>query len=361
MKLTISDIEPRIRVKDNKVEGILNYDSDNAYPQRMMMLVSQSGTAKKCIDLNAKYVNGEGFVDSFFYKSQVDDNGTKADTFLRKLINDYVTFGDFAVHFTYNLFGQVVQVKHIPFEYCRIGIEENDNKIAVFDDWAKQYCKRIDTTKIKYYTRYNPDPEIILAEIEAAGGIENYTGQVMYPETYPVAPYDAIIEDIDTESQLKVFNNNNVRTGFMLNGMFVHKGKFEDESQRAEFKEKLKRHQGADRAGKIMLVEVEADEQIPELKFFENKMDDKIVTAIRDAVKTDIIGGFGMPPILLGIKTGQGMTFSTGELNDAKVFYNDITRFERLYIEERVQAMFSNYFRPINPTNNYSIIPIKTI
>jgi hypothetical protein len=63
MKTYIPQIEPRKIVRPNQTFGILNYDLDNAYPQRMLELVGQSPTATDCWEKRAKFIGGSGFED----------------------------------------------------------------------------------------------------------------------------------------------------------------------------------------------------------------------------------------------------------------------------------------------------------
>ncbi|MGY4539628.1 hypothetical protein ACVW0P_004064 [Mucilaginibacter sp. UYNi724] len=64
MKTYLPQIERRIMVRPNQTFGILNYDMDNAYPQRMLELVGQSPTAKDCWNKRAKFIAGNGFEDA---------------------------------------------------------------------------------------------------------------------------------------------------------------------------------------------------------------------------------------------------------------------------------------------------------
>ena len=68
MKVTINEIPKRLSVKPSKSEGILSYDVDNAYPQRMMRLIGGSGTARNCVRLYAKFLYGKGFKDLQFFE-----------------------------------------------------------------------------------------------------------------------------------------------------------------------------------------------------------------------------------------------------------------------------------------------------
>jgi hypothetical protein len=62
MKTYLPQIERRILVRPNQTFGILNYDMDNAYPQRMLELVAGSPTAKDCWNKRAKFIAGKHII-----------------------------------------------------------------------------------------------------------------------------------------------------------------------------------------------------------------------------------------------------------------------------------------------------------
>lgn len=75
MKTYLPQIERRILVRPNQTFGILNYDMDNAYPQRMLELVAQSPTAKDCWNKRAKFIAGNGFEDASLGKQILNNKG----------------------------------------------------------------------------------------------------------------------------------------------------------------------------------------------------------------------------------------------------------------------------------------------
>ena len=56
-------------------------------------------------------------------------------------------------------------------------------------------------------TFFNPDPDIVLEQIENAGGIDSYKGQILWQSLdgqfiYPTASYDSAITEISTDEGL---------------------------------------------------------------------------------------------------------------------------------------------------------------
>jgi hypothetical protein len=88
MKTYLPQIERRILVRPNQTFGILNYDMDNAYPQRMLELVGQSPTAKDCWNKRAKFIAGNGFEETTLGKQIVNSKGLTIAKLLKAIATD---------------------------------------------------------------------------------------------------------------------------------------------------------------------------------------------------------------------------------------------------------------------------------
>lgn len=361
VKPTADKVEKRITSLDNKSLGIVNYDIDNLYPQRVNDIVNNSGTAVTCLRMYSKYVMGGGAKDETFYKAKVNSKGLTVDKLIRKIVWSKGKFNGVAVHVNYNGLLQIVEASFVPFEYCRLVPEddaENGGKIGIYDDWAKTKRKSIDKKKIDFINAYNP--KTILDEVKEAGGWENYKGQVLYWTAegmeYPLAPYDSVLEDMMTEGQLKLFKNNTASKNFLASHLLIV-GKSESDEDAEEFDDNLRRFQGGDGAGTLLVLEREnSDEQI-ELKKVDIQNYDKLYEYTENSSRDSIIKNFLIPPVLL-LRTA-GSLGTSKEISDASDHYNTITYDDRLIIEEILKEIFSKFYYNICPSNDYSILPIK--
>ncbi|WP_129714669.1 hypothetical protein [Pedobacter sp. SYP-B3415] len=362
MKVVLAQIEQRLVQKENNNFGIINYDIDNAYPTRIREMVSASGTATRCVERYARFIEGQGFINTTFFKARIN-SGRKltTDKLLRKWANDLGMLRGFAAHVNYNGLYQVTEVNIISFEDCRLASAENKehkNQIAVYDDWGKRKRKQIKKEDILWYDRFTSDPAEIEAQILAAGGIENWKGQIFWysadGDEYPLASCDPVLEDVDTDAQIKVFRNNSVRSGFLDHVLFIGKGKSESEAELQATKDDLKKFQGANNSTQIMYVEVEDDKEIPELKAFPSTDADKKFEVTVRTAKDSIIECFGIPPVLLnGLIPGKLGTAT--EIADAVNFYNQQTSRERIVFEETATLLFGNFAADINVAKDFSI------
>ena len=350
MRINIAKIQKRIVRRDDRSLGIINYDIDNAYPQRVVDIVNGSGVAKSCIDIFFKFINGTGFVDTAIGNTVVDGDRLTADKLLRRVAFDRAMHGGFAIHKNYDITGRETTSNHVPFSHCRIGIDKDKKpvSIAVYSDWAREVEKRIDKAKIDFIDLYDPDPEVVKEQIERAGGIENYKGQIYYhgaggEVAYPLSPFDSELEDIETDSQIKLIKYKNVSSDFMASHMLVRYGQSEgDDDTEDDMVGQIKEFQGAENANKVMLVDVDTPEQKPELIPFTHQNKDKLFEYHETSVQNNIRKVFTIPTIF--IEAIAGTLGLSAQLDDAVSFYNRMTQDERAEIEETLDWLLFDTF-----------------
>lgn len=365
MKSTLPSVAPRIQVKDNKLSHIQNYDSDNNYPGRILDIIKSSGTATSCANLYAKFINGKGFKDQKFWKSKVNRKGVTVDKLLRGNCRDVSRLHGYALHINYNALFQVNEVTHVPFDHCRLCYSDDNNyvaKIAVYDDWACKNGKLV-KEKVSYIDVYNRNPDVILSQVEKAGGWANYKGQIFWRsfdgDGYPLSIYDPVIEDVMSDSGIKKFRLRTTSTSFMPSHIIEYPYEFESEEERQSEKENWEKFQGSDNANKIIMMENPDAKEEGGVKI--TKVDwqgfDKVYETTNRTVKDSIIEVGGTPPVLLGVAV-SGKLGTADEIRDAYMFYNSVTSDERKMMEEDYTEIFSNYRNPINMSGDYSIIPL---
>jgi hypothetical protein len=365
MRSSLPSVAPRVTIKDNKIDNIQSYDSDNNYPGRILDIIKASGTATSCVNLYAKFINGKGFKDQKFWKSRVNRKGITVDKLLRSNCNDFARFNGFALHVNYNALFQVNEVSYVPFDNCRLGISDDNgyvSKIALYNDWDCKREKKVNKDKVDFIDVYNPDPNVIMSQIEKAKGIENYKGQIFYYSSeidgYPLSTIDPVIEDCITDNGIKNYRKTNVEKGFFGTTVFEYPYEFESDEEREAEKENLKCFQGVDGSRILMLENKNASETPLKITQIESGDSDKMFSVTNRTVKDSIIENFTQPPVLLGVAI-SGKLGTADEIRDAYMFYNSMTSDERRIFEETYTEIFSRYRNPINTTGDYSIIPLS--
>jgi len=339
VKATVTKVEKRIIVKERRVEGILSYDTDNNYPNRVKDIVSNSGMGKACLLLYKKFIFGKGFEDQKLAVLPVNRWGDTANKVLSKCADNLAWYGGFAIHVNYNADYKITDISHISFATIRKASNESENAgmFAVHKDWGLKYVKKTD---INFIDAFNPDPTVIQAQVERAGGWNSYKGQIFYysgtDDQYPLTTYDAVLEDMQTDSQAKTYKFRNVTTSFMASHiLFVDKMEADESetngNERNLMVDGIKDFQGADDAQKIMIIERSHPDQKFELQKVDQQTGDKQFEWTENSTRDNIRQAFFIPSVL--IMQTAGKLGTADEIIDATKYYNSITDDERLTLE----------------------------
>lgn len=319
--------------------GIQAYDKDNLYPQNILRLVAQSKNATGCLERYRDYVEGDGISSLPIATLKANPNGETWDDLHELLSNDYATFNGIAIHVNYNVYGQIVNARAIPFENVRL--EEPDEegvvkRVAIHPDWSGESTrngKRVTPRKenIDFVDVFNPEPTIVQAQIREAGGIQFYKGQVLYISAaghlrYPLAKFDSVLTDISTDEGLSNIMLRNARNNFLPAGIFVHYrgqqnptglgSEYEYENDEDEgYSDELRSLQGDMSACKIMDITVDSKDDIPEFIKFDVQNYDKDFSVTTQTVEDNIYSRFGQEAFL-SLRRGK-VGFSGNLIKDA--------------------------------------------
>jgi hypothetical protein len=379
MKTYLPQIERRILVRPNQTFGILNYDMDNAYPQRMLELVAGSPTAKDCWNKRTKFIAGNGFEQPDLGKQVINANGLTLTKLLKAIATDKSLFTGFGIHINYNANFKIASVNYIKFEDIRMGdtdCPETTGKFAIYSDWGRKTWKNIMRNKITFLDAYDPNPEVIKQQVIDAGGWENYKGQLLYcnPEIndYPLIEADSVWEDFETEAGIKIFNNREVSTGFLPSTMlFMQSRREEADNTRpdsdeqhyyntpSQLEQDLGAFQGTKSSQKIIVIEYEDENSKPEFQPYSIQNNDKLFESTEKSVEARIIKGFSIPKELINSEKTSGLS-NGSEKKEAIKEFNDNTEADRLELSEIFADIFSQFYNNINPSGNWNIIPVST-
>jgi len=377
MKTYLPQIERRIFVRPNQTFGILNYDMDNAYPQRMLELVAASPTAKDCWNKRTKFIAGNGFEQPELGRQIINPKGLTLAKLLKAIATDKALFTGFGIHVNYNANFKIASVNYIKFEDIRMGdtdCPDTADKYAIYSDWGRKTWKNIMRSKITFLDKYNPDNEAIKTQVLAAGGWQNYKGQLYYfnPEVddYPLIEADSVWEDFETEAGIKIFNNREVTTGFLPSTMLFMQARREEADNNgpdndehplnntpSQLEKDLGSFQGAKSAQKIIVIEYEDESSKPEFKPYSIQNNDKLFETTEKSVEARIVKGFSIPKELINAEKSSGLS-NGGEKKQAICEFNDNTASDRLELSEAFEEIFSHFYTNINPKNNWSILPV---
>lgn len=350
--------------------GIQAWGDDNLYPQKLAWIVGASDSASACMDRYASFIQGGGFADGAFGKAKLNGQGDTADDLLALVADDIARYRGFALHVNYDIMGRVSEVSHVPFENCRLcGEDERGmvSHIALHPDWTGHLKRggktvRVEKDNIDYLPVFNPAEA--QRQIVEAGGIEAYRGQVLWVsdrgrQAYPVPRYDCVVPQMSTEEGLGNISYRNVRCNFQPFGMFVTK-KAQDttdeghDRDNASIADALENLQGDNNLGKIMSMEVEFDEEIPQFQSMQGNNYDKEYSVTNDNCEGKIYAAFGQE-IFYRIRRGS-LGFSTEIMAQAYEYYSTVTDRERRMAERGFAAVLAG-----RGIADFSIKPLRYI
>ena len=370
VKNTLKKITPRIDQRKIKNLGVLGYDIDNHYPQRVIDIVNDSGTATTALKTFTKFVSGAGTKNEDFGKVKINKNGLTVNRLIRKIAESKGKFNGVALHFNYNGLGQKTEVNFIPFEYNRLTLEEGDypDRVAIYDDWNNRKNKNIKKDKVEYIHKYNPKE--VLDQVQQEEGEkdvdkwESFKGQVWYYTPnggYPLAPFDSVLEDMQTEAQTKRFKNSTATNNFLASHIVIT-GKEEDEegnplAEGEGIGATLSEFTGGDGAAGLIHIEKEFEDEFFQLEKLDHQDYDGLYQFTEESSRDSILRNFLIPPTLL-IQTA-GKLGTSREIADAASYYNDITEDDRKMIAEILKEAFTGFVFDVNPSGDYSIKPLE--
>jgi len=352
------------------------WGNDNLYPQHLTRIAAASGTAELCLSRYCKFVEGNGFRDGLAGYA-LNESGETADDILHLVAQDITRYGGFALHVNYNLLAEVVEINHVPFERCRL--EECDDvghvqHIISHPDWIGKKTRNgqritVDENHVEHFNVFNPNPEAVREQIMLAGGINRYNGQILWcsmagRNIYPTPIYDAVISDMSTEEGLGNIKNRNARNNFLTSAMLITKRgvpKFDqdgnDISAPTITPEDLAAFQGDERVGKLLLVELENDEDKPEVVPFTANNYDKDFTATDTSVIERIYAQFHQE-LFYAIRIGK-LGFSGDVMADAYTYYAGEVTNEQRFIQRGFSKLLAVWHDSILRNADTSILPIQ--
>lgn len=354
-------------------EGILPYDGDNLYPQRVELLIQGSATAAASADLYEKHISGQGWMDEVFGASIVNHEGHTMNDLLRRSVGSkeqagYCKLGGIAIHINYNALLQAVEFQSVPFKFIRMADEKNkDHKgqWCIYDDWDRVKTQNINRKAMIWVDPFTTDPMEIQKQIEnsrdedgkVTGDFKDWKGHLyIYPELYPLSPMDSALQDMETDAELVLLRNSSALQSFM--GSYIVKSKRDLETKDYEaINTILVDLQGGRKAGNIAIIDGIGDDNDLEFQKLETVDFDGIFEKTEAAAQKNIRKSILAPMELVGEEFSSG--FDSSRIDQARDYFNSITQDEREMIGRYFSKIVPLFFKNINPTGNYDILQVN--
>jgi hypothetical protein len=367
MKVTVLDIIKRAVKWDKKLE-IYQNGEDNLYPERIDRVINNSVTAKMASEMMVQYLLGKGFGEADNFQINTDQ---KLIDFAIDIADSLVRQRGVAIHFDYNLNFEELNPKVIDFTKIRLGKKDSKNyngKILFKNDWSDNKETPI------IFDVFNKNQNVVKSQIEKAGAIEKYKGQILYINLdsryfYPLSRIDAVLNDCDSESQAAIYKNMILRKGFfgktvimtpplvsndepemIVNdaGQLVRNRQFATRQAEAdEVKATIEKFIGSENAGGALMIEspdfINGIDSIFKIQTINSELDDKMFEYTENSVSKNILMAFNNLPVALVKSPDSAMFGNSGaSLLEAKKMYWENTSKERNMLETIINDIVQN-------------------
>ena len=349
---------------------------DNNYPELVEALIENSVTAMLSANLMASYISGKGFGDTANRIIVHKEKGTTLLQFAQEIADSIATHRGVFIAVNYNANYDHKDLDVLPFSDCRLGKKDDNSyngKILVCDNWTDSAKAK----KAKVVDVYNPIEKVLKSQINKAGSIEKYNGQIFYfkygKKTYPLSPIHPCLEDADSEKQSSVFKNRSLRKGWFGKVAIITKplvdGSLEgvDDkeyqvqiTERDHFRNTIKQFIGVENVDGAMHIELEFEGDDIEkeflLKTIDSNINDKLFAHTENSVRDNIMMCFNnVPAALVRSKDGALFGQSGNAIKEMKIFYQDQTFDERMKVQEIVNKLMAKFQEPME---NLEIVPL---
>lgn len=370
--------------ESNKYKGypFLANGEKNDYPTMIELLVGGSATAKACAGVIADFIYGKGFSleaearatarqqRTRFRKDTlyINDKRETPNDLLKKVARSLSYHKGVFVQVNYNQLFQKTSVQVLPYRYCRLGARDSNNyrgKVLYYENWDNLQDKKEVDKNVKAIDLYDPSPKVIQEQVDAAGGWDNYKGQVYFlnldrNDSYPLAWADVVLLDCESEMLSTKYTRNGFKKGFFGTYAFVTSTMNSDED-REDFRDNLRNSIG-----------VEAEQSVFhfELEMKGDKLEDQVlVKPIESNVKADLFEyadkktannirkTYGnIPPVLIDFVEGKLGNTSGDSLKEARIFMQEQMQEERQDVQEMFEELFDNFTTSISNNGLFEIM-----
>lgn len=327
----------------NDTDAMVPFGVDNMFPQQLLDLVEGTSLVSSIIDKITKYVYGDGINDEYA-NLIVDDKGTTFQDLVFGVINDYITFGAFALQVRRNKLGDIKKIDRLRVE--RVRTNEENTKIWYSKRWTK-------------YSKSNLVYDMFTGSKEQNDSIL-YFKNPSSRHIYGFAPYWSSLDDIVTCKALSEYGTSTVNNSFCPSAVIsLVEGKpTEDEAKEVE-KDLNTKFAGTKNNAKLLVTFSDSPDGAPKITSFQPSDLNAHYLSLKETVRENILAAFSIDGMLIGLHTADGVFSQEGYEQQFKLF----SKTEIVPIQDTITRAFKKLgynlvFKPFtinwenNDTNN---------
>lgn len=280
------------------ISGIIQFGSDNLYPQILDQMYYTSPMHSGCIDFIANAAVGGGYE----YKNpaltgveQVNiytfEKVNKFKKLVRTLANDFLLHKRICVVIIRGEDGKFKSMKRLNPSTIR-----NNEAIDKFQ-YCKDWSRRTGLIEYNLYSPHSKDLESLYVYYEESVG----------QDVYPLPSYISVLNDVFLDGEIAFLQKSNIQNSIWPSLAIRIPKVLESAEEIESFKEGLSSKSGAKEAGKIMVLQGNGFDNCPEVIPIATNQNDKLFNTTLDSITNKICIAHGINPAIMGIKVAGSL------------------------------------------------------
>lgn len=307
------------------LQNIVQFGTDNLYPQLLNQLYFQSPMTSACIDFITNAIIGGGW-------EWKDENVTgvqkiEQEAFSRKnklnklskiLTRDYVIHRRVCV-VVHKKEGKLVKLERL--DPSTIRHNYSVDKFMYSSDWSRGMVDTIEYPR--YYKGCAYEKSLYLYQ-------DNSPGQ----DTYAIPAYNSVLNWCYLDSDYSYFHKSNLQNGIFPSLAIRRPKEFSSLDEMETFKRQIQTKTGPENGGRVVVLTGNGFDDCPEIVGINSNSNDKAFEWTSKELKENIAIGFKINPAIMGVKV-SGQLGATTEIKDSyTIFEKNVVIPERDTIEE---------------------------
>ena len=318
-RLNFSIVEPgSVKIptyeENTATKSYVYWGQDNAFPQFVNMLYSESATVRAIIDGTALYILGNGInieEGAAKFAEKVNRQGQTMNDICEQLATDLMKLNGFAIQIIYNKLGEITELYALDF--TRIRVSSDGKKIYYAKKWG-QY-----TGKFKCYDAFdkkNIDPENPTQIFYYKGGART---------VYPRPIWEGAFRDVLAEINASKLVLNAMANGLAAKTVITlpnDNGLLTDDEKDAIEKSIKTKFTGPDADSSFFLYFREQNQGDIKVDTIKQEDESPKFVNYKKSARENIFTAFRCSPNIFGLPNNNQGVFSKDSYKDAFELYN---------------------------------------
>ena len=280
------------------VSGIVQFGTDNLYPQILDQMYYTSPIHSDCINFTVQAAIGGGYewdIPAKTGKEKVDqftfERINRFKKMFRYLPVDFVIHRRVCVLIKKDVNGKFKSMKRLHPSTIR-----NNETITKFL-YCKDWSRRVGLTEYNKYTPNGKDLESVYV----------YHAESVGQDVYPLPAYISALNDVFLDGEISFLQKSNIENSIWPSLAVRIPKLFASDEERDEFKDGFNQNTGARSGGKVLFVQGQGMENTPEIVPIPTNQNDKLFDSTIENVANKICFSHGINPSIMGIKVAGSL------------------------------------------------------